>query len=165
MRSRRRGRGRRGFTLAELLVTLCIIAIAAALAVPPFQAAMAYFRTRTAIARLTADLAYTRQLAARNGQRARLVVERSPDCPEAAGASGHRYRVAVTVNGAEQVAARVDLRLGGGRICLFSNQSSEVVFNSRGLLVGFNNRTLTVREGSHPPRTITVSAVGRVLPR
>ena len=76
------------------------------------------------------------------------------------GAAGHRYRIIVAP---ESVAALVDLRLDGAPVCLTTNQSAEVVFNSRGLVVGFNNRTMTVRQGNHPPASLTVSAVGRIL--
>jgi len=40
-----------------------------------------------------------------------------------------------------------------------------VEFRSTGVLVGFDNRTIVVRQGKHPPDTLTLSAVGRVRRR
>lgn len=154
---------RGGWSLVELLVVLVIAGIAAAIVAPRMEGMLAVMRVRGAANRLAADLAYTRHLAVRTGRRARLVLERSADCPTPPRAvvAGHRYRIVVA--SPDSVAVRVDLRVDGGRLCLSSNQSAEVVFNSRGLLAGFNNRTLTLRQGAAPPRTITLSAVGRIL--
>lgn len=159
-------KSRRGFTLAELLTAVVIAGIVAAVAVPRMNTMLAVIRVRGAVNRVAADLAFTRQLAVRTGCRARLVLERSPECLARRGqVAGHRYRIVVAAGGGDSVAYRVDLRLDGSKLCLVSNQSSAVVFNSRGLLAPFNNRTLTVTQGRAPPRTITLSAVGRILRR
>ena len=150
-----------GFTLVEVVLTVVILGIVMAIMAPRFEGTLARIRSRGALNRVAADLAYTRHLAVRSGSRARLQVEPSPDCPTPrVGAAGHRYRIIVAP---ESVAALVDLRLDGSPVCLTTNQSAEVVFNSRGLVVGFNNRTMTVRQGDHPPVSLTVSAVGRIL--
>lgn len=157
-------RGRSGFSLAEMMVVIVVFGLLAMLGLPRWEAFLAHVRTRGAVARVAADLAYTRQLAARTGRRARLEVQPSADCPAPrTGASGHRYRIIVA--GPDSVAAQVDLRLDAGRICLTTNQSPQVVFTSAGLTAGFNNRTLSVQQGSHAPAHLTVSAVGRVLRR
>ena len=153
--------GKGGYTLVELLVVFAVFGILMAIMGPGFKAALAHTRTRGALNRVAVDLAYTRHLAVRSGRRARLQVEPSADCPAPRmGAAGHRYRIIVAP---ESVAAVVDLRLDGQPLCLATNQSAAVVFNSRGLVVGFNNRTMTVRQGNHPPASLTVSAVGRIL--
>lgn len=150
-----------GFSLVEVMVTLAMLGILMAILAPRFDATLAHIRSRGALNQVAAHLAYTRQLAVRTGGRARLQVEPSADCPPPrVGAAGHRYRIIVAP---ESVAALIDLRLDGHPVCLTTNQSAEVVFNSRGLVVGFNNRTMTVRQGDHPPVSLTVSAVGRVL--
>lgn len=152
---------RDGYTLMELVVTLAIFLILMVIAAPRFEAMLAYVRTRGALNRVAVDLAYTRQLAARTGSRARLVVVPAPDCPPPRiGAAGYRYRI---VADADSLVYEVNLRLDGTPVCLTTNQSGEVVFDSRGLIVGFNNRTMSVRQGDHPPISLTVSAVGRVL--
>jgi prepilin-type N-terminal cleavage/methylation domain-containing protein len=150
-----------GFTLMELLVALVVFGILMAIAGPRFEAMLAYTRSRGALNRVAVDLAYTRQMAARTGRRARLQVEPSADCPAPrTGTAGYRYRIFA---GADSLVYLVDLRLDGSPVCLTTNQSAEVVFDSRGLVVGFNNRTMSVRQGDHPPVSLTVSAVGRVL--
>jgi hypothetical protein len=40
-----------------------------------------------------------------------------------------------------------------------------VEFRSTGVLVGFSNRTIVIRQGTHPADTLSLSAVGRVLRR
>lgn len=153
-----------GFSLAEVMVAIVIFGIMAMLAMPRWEGVLARIRTRGAAARVAADLAYTRQMAARTGRRARLEIEASADCPSPrTGVAGHRYRIIVA--GPDSVAALVDLRVDAGRVCLTSNQSARVVFTSSGLPVGFNNRTLSLRQGKHPPTLLTVSAVGRVRRR
>lgn len=150
-----------GFSLVEVMVTLVVFGILMAIMAPRFEAALAHIRSRGALNRVAGHLMYTRHLAVRTGTRARLQVEPSADCPSPRiGAAGHRYRIIVAP---ESVAAVVDLRLDGSPVCLSTNQSAAVVFDSRGLVVGFNNRTMTVRQGDHPPVSLTVSAVGRVL--
>ena len=157
---------REGFSLAEMMVVIVVFGLLAMLGLPKWEAFIAHVRTRGAASRVAADLAYTRQLAARTGRRARLEIEPATDCPAPrTGASGHRYRVIVSGMGADSVAALIDLRLDAGRICLTSNQSPQVVFTSAGITAGFNNRTLSVQQESHTPAQITVSAVGRVMRR
>ena len=152
---------RGGYTLTELILALMIFAILLAIAAPRFDAMLARVRSRGALNRVAVHLAYTRHMAVRTGGRARLQVEPSADCPAPRnGAAGHRYRIFA---GGDSLVWLVDLRHDGAPVCLTTNQSAEVVFNSRGLIVGFNNRTMSVRQGDHPPVSLTVSAVGRVL--
>jgi prepilin-type N-terminal cleavage/methylation domain-containing protein len=157
-------RGNRGFTLYELAVVLAVFGIAVTLAVPRLERAAALARTRGAANRLAADLAYTRTLATRTGCSARLVLERAAGCPAPAGwTAGYRYRILRC--GPDSVAARRDLRLDGAPLCVAANGPVPVTFRSSGVLAGFNNRTLVVRQGDHPADTLTLSAVGRVRRR
>ncbi|HVH13690.1 MAG TPA: GspH/FimT family pseudopilin, partial [Longimicrobium sp.] len=121
-------------------------------------------RTRGATNRVAGDLAYTRQVAIRTGNRARLVLERSADCAAPPGwTAGHRYRVIRMER--DSIVARRDLRLDGAPLCVAANGSGPVEFRSTGILVGFDNRTIVVRQGRHPSDTLTLSAVGRVRRR
>lgn len=159
-----RERGTGGFSLAEVMVVIVVFGIMAMIAMPKWEGVLARIRTRGAAARVAADIAYTRQMAARTGRRARLEIEPSADCPPPDfGAAGHRYRI--IISGRDSVAALVDLRMDAGPVCLTSNQSSRIVFTSNGLTAGFNNRTLSLRQGNHKPTLLTVSAVGRVRRR
>lgn len=156
--------GRAGFTLHEMLVVLTVVSIVAALAVPRLERYTALARTRGAANRIAADLAYTRQLAMRTGQRARWVLEPGGGCPGPPGwTAGYRYRVITARR--DSVAALRDLRLDGAPLCIAANGAGPVVFRSSGLLMGFDNRTLVVQQGSHPPDTLTLSVVGRVRRR
>jgi Tfp pilus assembly protein FimT len=158
------GKESAGATLHELVMSLVIVGILAALAAPRMERMMAVVRTRGAVNRLAADLAYTRQLAARSGQRARLAVERSSDCPAAPGGwGGYRYRI--VRGGPDSVVVVRNLRVDDAPICVWANGSGPVTFRSSGLLAGFNNRTIVVRQEDNVPDTLTLSVVGRVRRR
>jgi prepilin-type N-terminal cleavage/methylation domain-containing protein len=155
------GKGNAGFTLPEMLAVVVIIGIMTAMVAPRMTRWAALMRTRGASDRVSTDLAYTRQLAARTGFSARLVLERSGDCPAPDGwTGGHRYRVVRA--GRDSIVAVRELRLDGAPLCIMSNGSGPVVFRSSGVVAGFVNRTFVVRQGSHPADTILLSAVGRV---
>jgi prepilin-type N-terminal cleavage/methylation domain-containing protein len=158
------GKGKAGFSLPEVLAVVLILGIAAGILAPRLERMAALVRTRGAANRVAADLAYTRQLAARSGHRARLVLEPSGDCLAPPGwTAGHRYRVIKA--GPDSVAAVRELRLDGSPLCLAANGRGPVVFLSSGVLAGFNNRTIVLRQGRYPPDTLTLSAVGRVRRR
>lgn len=163
MRMKGRG-GRRGFTLPELVMAMSIAVLAVALATPRMDAVLTRIRVRNAANRVAADIAYARQLAARTGHRTRVRLLPSGDCPGPRGwTAGHRYLV-LGRTAADSVAVTGNLRLGGGRVCLASNQSDAVHFGSHGVLAGFNNRTLVISEGRMVDSLI-ISAVGRVRRR
>ena len=158
------GKRQGGFTLPEMVAVVAIMGVMLAIAVPRMARFTAIIRTRGAANRIAADLAYTRQLAGRTGHRARLVLERSAGCPAPPGwTAGHRYRV--IMHGRDSVAALRDLRLDGAPVCVATNGSGPVEFRATGVLVGFDNRTLVVRQGTYPPDTLTLSAVGRIRRR
>jgi len=153
---------RRGFTLMELLLVVGLMAIIATLAAPSFTRMMAWMRVRRAANQVAVDLARSRHLAVRWGQRSVLRIVRAPECP---GEGGHVYW-AVVRRGDDSVHFRTDLRPAGGRVCLRMNGSDSLVFTSRGILYGFNNRTLVVSHGSSPALdSLTLSVVGRVMRR
>ena len=57
------GRGRFGFTLVELLTAIVIVGIGASLAAPAFGAYVEKNRTRRALDRIVADVAFARLFA------------------------------------------------------------------------------------------------------
>lgn len=156
----RTGDAKGGFSLVELVLAVAVLGILMVIAAPRLEGALAQIRSRGALNRVAGHLAYTRHLAVRTGGRARLEVVPSGDCPSPrTGTAGHIYRIVLAP---DSIVAQVDLRLDGAPVCLSTNQSSGVVFNSRGLVLGFNNRTMSVRQGDHHPVSLTVSAVGRI---
>ncbi|HEX5725326.1 MAG TPA: GspH/FimT family pseudopilin [Longimicrobiaceae bacterium] len=159
------GRGRRGFTLAELLVVLALVAVLASVAAPSLSALIARQRLRGALNQLTADLYYARLLAVENGRRVTLRFEPSRDCtprrPRNRVVQGYRIVVRGTP---ERVARTVSLRWEGRRLCLETNNSDSIAFNSRGLLVPFANRTVWATHGSAAD-SLTLSVLGRVYRR
>lgn len=158
-------RGRGGFTLVEMMAALLVLGLASAMAAPRMDGALGALRVRSSLQRVAGDLAYARQLAVRTGQRARLRVIPSLDCAAPQGWTAGAGYVVIAGTGVDSVVVRTDLRAGSGRICLSSNQSGEVVFTSRGLLAGFNNRTMVVSAGARVADTLLVSSLGRVLRR
>ncbi|HEX6040738.1 GspH/FimT family pseudopilin [Longimicrobium sp.] len=158
------GKGRAGFTLHELMIVVGLIGIVVMFVVPRLEGWAVRARTRGAVNRVASDIAYTRQLASRTGQGARLVLERGGGCPAPSGwTAGYRYQI--RSGGPDSIKARRDLRADGAPLCMAANGSGPLAFRSSGLLVGFSNRTIVLRQGSHPSDTLTISVVGRVLRR
>ena len=150
---------RAGFSLPELVLVVAIIGIMAGLAVPRLESFVAWTRVRGAASRFAGDLAYTRHLAVRGGQYAVLRLERG-GCPGAR--AGYAYWIVPRATGDS---IRMDLRMGGGRVCVAMNGSDTIAFNSRGLLTAFQNRTVVVTHPRAHADTLTISAVGRILRR
>jgi type IV fimbrial biogenesis protein FimT len=148
----------RGYTLMEMMVTMTIAGIMMSMAVPRMEAFIRRERVRGAANRLAVDLAYTRMLAMRNGSSAVLRFTPDPRCPYGVGAGyriGLRGRVA---------ALRTQLAEPGATFCYDSNGSDTVVFNSRGILAPFNNRTIRVADGNAKD-SLTLSVAGRIFVR
>jgi prepilin-type N-terminal cleavage/methylation domain-containing protein len=157
-------RGQAGFTLHELMIVVGLIGIVVMFVMPKLERWAVVARTRGAANRVASDVAYTRQLASRTGQGARLVVERGGGCPAPSGwTAGHRYRI--LSGGVDSIKAVRDLRADGAPLCMAANGSGPLTFRSNGVLAGFSNRTIVLRQGIHPADTLTISAVGRVLRR
>jgi Tfp pilus assembly protein FimT len=155
-----------GYTLAEVLVVVCVMGLLAGILAPRWAAYAERMRVRAASNRLVGDIAYTRMMAVRTGRAAALVLEPSADCSVKfrGRLAGHRYRV-VPAGAAGATFRTVDARVSGGRTCLEMNGAdSAMVFNSRGLPRGVNNRTFWVHE-QRAADSVAVSAVGRVLRR
>ena len=146
---------RAGHTLAELLVALVIVAVAASLAVPSFSGVIARMRVRAALDVVSADLYYARMMGIRSGYGAVVRLERGPCRP------GYRIVVRGTAERLARVRRVGDVAVG---VCLMSNNSDTIAFNSRGLPVPFTNRTVRAIRGGVRD-SLTLSTMGRVYRR
>ena len=149
-----------GYTLVEILLALVLVGILATLTAPSLRAYMARHRVQSALNLLVSDIHLTRGLAMRSGEGAVLRFLPSADCPAGA---GHAYTVALRGAGS-RVVRRRSARVDGRKLCLQSNASDSIAFNSRGLPVPFANRTVRAFRGTVRD-SLTVSVVGRVYRR
>ena len=99
-----RGKGRRGFTLAEMLVVLAVMVLAIAIALPIFRNARAKTRRSDAVNAVRAALAAARQEAVR--RRTTVAVEFLLD------ASGTSGRAMILVDKSDDLPEDSDRRLG-----------------------------------------------------
>lgn len=149
-----------GVTLLEVMVVLVVVGIATAIVAPKMHAFLARNRVRVALNRFAADMAYARAVAVRSGSGAVLRFEPEPACGARASAA-----YSVTPRGdAPGPPRRSRLRDAGGRVCLLYNGPDSVAFNSRGLLLPFQNRTVWGTEAGARD-SLTISVVGRVYRR
>lgn len=152
-----------GFTIIDVMMTICIAAILWTLAAPAVNTEIARVRVRAASNTIAGDLAHVRSIALRDGVGAVMLLEPAADCvPRFRGRrAGHLYRVGTRGQGVERM-RRVDLRDTGGRVCAEMNGDDTLTFTSRGMPRGFTNRTIWVWQGATTD-SLTLSAVGRVL--
>lgn len=156
---RRRGEG---YTLLELMVTVVILGIAAALAAPSLNQYVAIVRTRAALDRLVGDLALARITAVKSGRRVQVtfVADTRGTCsPEGPFLPYAGYRV--QVDGQSQPLLEVGGDLLPARACLLKNgENATLAYNSRGLL----NRgasSIVAKHGGYTD-SVVVSFFGRV---
>ncbi|HYH80359.1 MAG TPA: GspH/FimT family pseudopilin [Longimicrobium sp.] len=148
----------RGYTLFEMMATLVIAGIAMSIAVPSLEGVLRRQRVRAAMNALAVDLEFTRMAAVRNG--ASAVLRFTPGSPCAGrGAAGYR----IGLKGSATV-LRESFAADAATVCFATTNADSVVFNSRGLLAPFNNRTIRGVLGSARD-SLTISVVGRVYRR
>lgn len=153
----------RGYTLMEAMVALTIAGIMMSMAVPRMDGIIRRARVRGVTNRIAADLQYTRMLAVRSGSSAVLRFVPDPRCPALARARRGGAGYAVAMLGSAAVIHRWTAE-PGVRVCLETTNGDSVVYNSRGLLAPFNNRTVWAVDGKIRD-SLTVSVAGRVLVR
>jgi type II secretion system protein H len=137
-----------GFTLVELCVTLVILGVATAIAVPRFTGWSAVTRLDNLVADFTGDVAYARMMAIRTGQRTQVRVD----------ATTRQYRVMRgSADGTWQQTKVVPWNTTTG---LSFGPTTTLEFPSRGLLTG-NSVTMTAALGARS-RTLQVLPTGRV---
>ena len=151
-----------GTSLLEVLTALSVAGFILAIATPPMRRMVAILRVHAAARTIRADLEYARMAGVRGGRGAVVRFLRDPDCAWAGTRGGRSYTVAARVPaGAPRPST---LHTLGDGVCYDVNNSDSLVFNSRGLLAPFNNRTIrTLADGARD--SITVSVAGRVRHR
>jgi type IV pilus assembly protein PilA len=146
VRSRRDG----GFSLIEIVVVLALMGIVAALAQPAMGEYVNRGKTRRALDRLSGDIAMTRMLAVRSGDRAVL---------EVSGTDSYRIWVeSVPVDTLREVSLATDC---AGVELLAPTADGRLVFNGRGLLITPGTGAVIARMGGSAD-TLKITAAGRV---
>ena len=148
----------RGYTLYELMATLMIAGIAMSIAAPRLEGVLRRERVRSAVNRLAGDLEYTRMAAIRNGRGTVLRFVPGPGCPRPGGTG---YRIALK---GSPVVLRQWYPADGVAVCFVTSNADTLVYNSRGLLAPFNNRTIRGVLGTARD-SLTISVVGRIYRR
>lgn len=148
----------RGYTLFEMMATLVIAGIAMSIAVPSMEGVLRRERVRGAMNRLAGDLEFTRMAALRNGRSTVLRFTAAPGCPRPGG-TGYR----IVLKGTSTVLRRwyADEPVA---VCFSTTNGDSLVYNSRGLLAPFNNRTIRGVLGTARD-SLTISVSGRIYRR
>ncbi len=113
----------RGFTLLELIVTLAVLALAAAVVTPAVGRGADTLRARAEVAGFAATLRHAREQAIHAQRTHRVTID----------AEGHRMAIVVPAAGEE--AARATRALSP-RLTIEALQAPEVVFDARGMASG-----------------------------
>lgn len=138
-----------GFTAAEVVIVLVIIAIITAIAVPRYANALANRRVNLAAARITADLALARSRAKSSGTSQTVTFDTATDTYELLGMShpdhpGHSYRVLLSSEPYQASIAAVDF-----------DGTDKIVFDGYGVPTAGGSVVVTVGQYG---KTITVDA-------
>lgn len=156
-----------GFTLVELMVTIAIIAIVAAIAFPNFENSFRYNRVATTTNELIGSLSLARTEAIRNPRGAAICPSANGTSCDAAGAWGDGWVVWIDLDGDGQVDSgeRVVRHVQARHRTLVGGESDPIRFDNRGRTVG-GARELTVEpencaSDSDMKRELVISATGQ----
>ncbi len=150
---------REGVTLVELMAVLALIGVLAGLASASLGRVLARAQTTAALHQLAADISYTRMLAVE----LRFTNEGTCGAPRSGRFSADGYRITVR-DPVPRVVRVARLRSSASGVCLESNNDTNIVFGSRGILLPFENRTVWSRRRGVVD-SLTVSVLGRVRRR
>ncbi len=138
---------RRGFSLAEVMVTLTIVALVSAIAVPRLNGLLDWVAVDSAAREVTTPLAVARNAGILQAARARLAIAADSLRIDRWGKRGWEAVARWPGPGPHGVALEVT--------------NPEVVFGPMGIGWGASNTRVVLRRGSHA-ETITTSRLGRV---
>jgi prepilin-type N-terminal cleavage/methylation domain-containing protein len=144
-------RGRRGFTIAEMMIVVLIMGIAAAIAAPRVQGMIRASSLTGALNQVAADLQLARVRAIRAGRPVALVVA----------GGGTTYTVVEDPSGTQTQVKSVRFTRDYPGIVL-SPSPTTIGFDSRGMLQSSSDRTLTGTYRGVRTSTLKVSGIGRV---
>jgi type IV fimbrial biogenesis protein FimT len=157
-----------GFTLIELMTTLSIVAILAAVAVPSFQYVTNANRMASEVNGLLGDMQFARGEAIKEGQT--VVICSSTDAATCAGSASWKtgWIVFSDLNGngawdAGEPVWRVQKAFKGTDTFNADNATKFVRFNREGFAVGANIVTITMHDSTSDPkwtRCLKISTVG-----
>ncbi|HEV7586899.1 MAG TPA: hypothetical protein VGO40_02120 [Longimicrobium sp.] len=154
--------GRAGTSLLEVVTALSVAGVILSIAAPPLRRLLATLRVQAAARMVRADLEYARMAGVRGGRGAVVRFVRDPGCAWAGSRGGRAYEVAPrAAAGAPRPSTLRTLEAG---VCYDVNNADSLVFNSRGLLAPFNNRTIWTLAGGARD-SVTVSVAGRIRHR
>ncbi len=149
--------GPRGFTLAELVITMALIGIVAVIAVPTFQNIAVNGNLKTAAADLASDFALYRQRALAENRMYQITLN------DAQNYSIQRWANPGSAFGGWEPFQNKNLATIAGDIA-FTTEPGVYTFQPRGLITGDTNAIgLTNRRGSMA--TMNISAAGRTSAR
>jgi prepilin-type N-terminal cleavage/methylation domain-containing protein len=137
----------RGFSLAELMLTLAVVGALTTVALPHFAGVLDWLAVDAEATKVTTALAVTRNAAVMQGMRARLVV--AADSLRIDGSDGRTWTPLARWSGPREAGV------------LLEASNPEVVFGPTGIGWGASNTTIVLRRGSRF-KMITTSRLGRV---
>ncbi|HEX5725327.1 MAG TPA: GspH/FimT family pseudopilin [Longimicrobiaceae bacterium] len=140
----------RGFSLLELMVALALVGLLITMMAPRMGATLAVIRSRSAIDRLSGDLAHSRMQAIRQGRTASVRIT-----------SSQKYVVTLDDGStAIDTLKKVDLSGDYTGVAL-TPTSGRIAFDSRGLLRSGSLDSVVVRRSGRKS-TLRISGVGRI---
>jgi prepilin-type N-terminal cleavage/methylation domain-containing protein len=144
-------RGRRGFTLPEMLIVVVMIAVLALVAVPRFALGNGRRNLEAARMRVAAGIATARQAAIQKGQPVRFMIKSNRVTVIAAA------KDTVTLMSPAPLDTLYGVRAGG------FNDSLVVNFSARGFAVGFDAATkITLQRSGVPDDSVLITRTGMV---
>jgi type II secretory pathway pseudopilin PulG len=140
---------RAGHTLVELLTVLVLLMVLVSVATPSMRGQIAQNKTRRALDRVAADIAYARMAAVRNGASTVLQF------------SGTSYTIEVQSSPARTVRSVELTRDFPGVSLTPPTSDGRLVFDSRGLLISSTPGPMIAAQGSASD-TAVITAAGRI---
>jgi prepilin-type N-terminal cleavage/methylation domain-containing protein len=136
---------RSGFTLVELIVTLCILSILSAIAVPRAESFLDSMRVRGAVMEIESLFSTARHLAIARGAQVTIEIDSA--------------RTTIAVSAGEDTLRKADIGLEHN--VRFAATRARMIYSATGVGYGAANLSVVVRRNSAVD-TVVVSRLGRV---